>query len=116
MTNTEIGKYGEDLAVNYLKKQGYDIIERNFHYAKYGEIDIVALKNEHLSFIEVKTRKNLDFGHPLEFISKSKLKKIILSMQYFLSQTKIKYKTYGLDAISIISENNKIEHIKNIEM
>ncbi|GBF22834.1 restriction endonuclease like superfamily [Candidatus Gastranaerophilus sp. (ex Termes propinquus)] len=116
MTNTQKGKYGEELAVKYLEAQGYKILERNFRYSKFGEIDIIALKGKHLAFVEVKARSSGDFGHPLEAISRAKLEKIILSMRHYLSQTQVKYATYGLDAVSVFLKDGKIEHLENIEL
>lgn len=53
----QLGILGEKIAEKYLKKQGYKILDRNFRYKGYGEIDIIAKKEENLSFIEVKTRE-----------------------------------------------------------
>jgi len=115
MSNTLKGKQGEELAVKYLLNQGYKILERNFRYSRFGEIDIIAMKDSHISFVEVKSRKNSKFGHPLEAISPQKIEKIIMSMRYFLSQTKIPHKTYGIEAISILSDSGTIEHLRKIE-
>lgn len=57
----ESGKFAEDFAVTVLKKQGYKILERNFR-SRFGEIDIIAKKNEYLVFIEVKYRKTMEYG------------------------------------------------------
>ena len=60
------GKLGEDLAVKYLQKQGYKIIERNFE-CRQGEIDIIALDKQEIVIIEVKTRKCLEYGSHRHF-------------------------------------------------
>jgi putative endonuclease len=73
MTNTKIklGATGEALAVNYLKRSGYKIIEQNFR-VRAGEIDIIAEQDGTLVFVEVKTRTDTRFGSPLESITASK--------------------------------------------
>lgn len=65
----EIGKKGEDLAIRYLRRNGYKILVRNFR-TPLGEIDIIAMDGDTLAFIEVKTRASLD---PLEAITNSKI-------------------------------------------
>ena len=85
-----LGKLGEQLAVQYLLKQGYKIIERNFR-KRYGEIDIVAQDpstrsgevGETLVFVEVKTRYPNNFGSPEEAITPWKLKSLIKSAEYY---------------------------------
>ena len=61
MNNKELGKIGENIAISYLEKNKYDILERNF-YCKQGEIDIIAKQKGVIIFIEVKTRSNKRFG------------------------------------------------------
>jgi len=111
------GKLGEDIACEYLKKQGYDIIERNFRI-RGGEIDIIALDKGVLAFIEVKTRRSNEFGSPLESITPWKLRALIKSAQFY----KIKHpKTpdeMRIDAVAIILDHAdkpvSIELVKNI--
>lgn len=61
--NKLIGKIGEDLAKDYLVKQGYQIVATNFH-TRFGEIDIIVQDKDTLVFVEVKTKVGLDFGPP----------------------------------------------------
>ena len=68
-----IGNLGEELATEILKANGYYIIRRNFS-CPYGEIDIVAIKNKVLSFIEVKTRSSNQYGAPSEAVDLKKKK------------------------------------------
>ena len=76
------GKLAEDYAVKLLFGQGYKIIDRNFH-SKFGEIDIVALKDDYLAFIEVKARWSTKFGLPEEAVTRSKLWKIGRTGEYY---------------------------------
>lgn|SRR5574344_918638 len=109
------GKLGEEIARKYLEKEGYEIIETNWHFSKFAEIDIIAKHKDSLVFVEVKYRKTIAFGHPLEAITKQKLGKIFLGIEGYLQNCKTKYKSYRIDVISIVAnDNNKIEHLKNI--
>ena len=115
MTNKIIGKYGEDLACNFLTKKGFKILERNFHFSKMAEIDIIALKKDVLHFVEVKTRTQNFFGAPMEAITASKLKQIYSCALFYMQNSKIKYKSYQIDAIGIELDKNEIKEIKFIE-
>lgn len=90
LNNQQIGKMGEDIAVAFLIKNEYAILERNWRHKHY-EIDIIACKNNRLHIIEVKTRSSLDFGYPEESIGKAKmqfLKNAASSYQYHHPQWK----------------------------
>ncbi len=110
------GKKGEELALSFLKKQGYIILEKNFK-VRYGEIDIIALDKDILVFIEVKTRSSFKFGTPLEAITYWKLKSVIKTAEYYkLTHPKLP-EAMRIDAVSVqISSNNEvnIELTKNI--
>ena len=113
--NAQKGKLGENIAKEYLEKLGYKIIEQNWHYSKNAEIDIIAEDNSALVFIEVKTRTNLNYGHPFEAITKSKIEKIYTAISGYLKEHEKKYKSFRFDGIAIIGvENPKIEHLKNL--
>lgn len=119
MSNISKGKYGEKLSCEYLIKKGYKIIETNYKYSRYGEIDIIAISpDDELCFVEVKTRFQNKFGTPLEAITKDKLLKIYSCIKEYSSKTTLKYKRYRIDAISIEIDENKpiINHIENIEI
>jgi putative endonuclease len=121
MTTSKIaeGKKGEDLATEYLKKQGYKIIERNFK-GRYGEIDIIALdhstKPETLVFIEVKTRSSNQFGSPLEAITPWKLKAVTRTAEYYKLTHSNLPDRMRIDAVGIdlTKQNNQIELVNNI--
>ncbi|MFC1647203.1 YraN family protein [Patescibacteria group bacterium] len=80
----KLGKAGEDLAVKYLSKNDYLVIERNFK-ARYGEIDIICKKNDVLIFVEVKARIGDQFGKPEESITPWKLKEVIKTSEFYIS-------------------------------
>ena len=115
MTNKITGKYGEEIAKNFLIKKGYKILEMNFHYSKQSEIDIIAQKNNIIHFVEVKTRTQKFFGTPFEAINQTKLKQIYSCAMYYLQNSKKKYKKYQIDAVGIVLNQNEIAEIKFIE-
>lgn len=113
MNNRQVGNAGEDLACRYLEKQGYKILERNKHYSRFCEIDIIAEFKNTVVFVEVKTRKSDNFGTPFEAINKTKYDNIKKGVQYYLSENKVK--NYRIDVIGItLKPEIKIEHLKNI--
>lgn len=79
---SKLGKEGEAIAVSYLLKKHYRILERNFK-ARYGEIDIVALDGDTLVFVEVKTRSSRLYGTPEEAITPWKLRELAKTAQYY---------------------------------
>ena len=114
MSNQETGKKGEDIAVKYLEEKGYEILERNRHFSRACEIDIIAYKKETLVFVEVKTRKTDYLGIPLEAITPTKYNNIKTGLYSYLAQNP-QYKKYRIDAISIILQPTlQIEHLENI--
>lgn len=115
MSNKVIGAKGEEIAQDYIKKQGYKIIETNKRFSRFCEIDIIAKDKDTLVFLEVKTRSSEFCGSPLEAITKTKYENIKTGLFTYLQDSKIKYKNFRIDAISIILKPEiKINHLKNI--
>ena len=113
MNNREFGTKGEDLACEYLKKNGYEILERNKYFSKFCEIDIIAKYKNKIIFVEVKTRKTSAYGTPLEAITKNKYKNIKTGVLSYLAENKIS--DYQIDVIGItIHPTLRIEHLKNV--
>ncbi len=114
MSNIKTGKDGEKIAVDFLIKNGYQILETNKHFSRYCEIDIIALDRNTLVFCEVKTRKTNACGSPLEAITRTKYQNLKKGI-YFYLQENSKYKKFRIDAISIVLEPKlEIKHLKNI--
>ncbi len=105
------GRKYEDMACEYLKKNGFSIIERNYRSVT-GEIDIIAREGKSLVFVEVKGRKNEKFGSPLEAVNKPKQLKIIKTAICFVKQNKMCSEKIRFDVVGI-SSGDKIEHIKD---
>lgn len=110
----ETGKIGENIAVSYLEKIGYKIIDRNFE-CKQGEIDIVALDNEEIVFIEVKTRASALYGLPKEAVNQTKKKHIYNSAEYYVFTHNLENDPIRIDVIEIYKKQGKfwVNHIKH---
>lgn len=110
-----LGKIGEDIAEELLRSKGYKIIKRNFRFGK-GEIDIIAKDGDCLVFVEVKSRKNLDFGEPEYSITKSKQKQLKKIAEAYFYINGIDEQLCRFDVITIVGEKReemKINHIEN---
>lgn len=119
MSTKITGDYGEDLACEYLKKQGYKILERNYRI-RGGEIDIVAHDGDYLVFVEVKARFSHEYGPPAESMTAWKIKYLIKAAKFYVNKIGWGDGPYRLDFIGIDyadSKNQpKIELIKNITL
>ena len=111
------GQKGEELAKNYLIKKGYKILDQNF-YTRYGEIDLIALKDNALIFFEIKTRTSRAFGYPEEAVDFRKQGHLKKAVEIYLLKKGIFNKDLQIDVLSIeLGENSKqteIRHLENI--
>ncbi len=112
-THNDLGILGENLAINYLIKQGYQILERNYRHQK-GEVDILAKKNDVLAAVEVKTRTGNYFGDPHEFVKPKKIKLLAATVDHYVTQNDLDVEV-RFDIIGIVNTENQfeIEHIEN---
>jgi putative endonuclease len=85
MSSTDIGNAAENLAAHYLQKQGLKPIASHFH-SKFGEIDLIMQDGDTLVFVEVRLRKNKQFGGAEASITSSKQHKIVMTAEYYLQQ------------------------------
>ncbi len=108
----ELGDAAESRAADFLKENGYAVLERNY-FARVGEIDIVAEKDGFLCFVEVKDRSCGQFGGAAAAITKSKISKIVKSAKRYLHQKRLLDVDWRLDAV-LIDGNNEPEIIENI--
>lgn len=109
----QLGNHGEQIVANFLKNKNFKIISQNYK-TKFGEIDLIAQKDEILAFVEVKTRKNVYF--PISnVVTRTKQKKIINTAKYFIVQKNIFDKVCRFDVATVISDKNyfDIEYIEN---
>jgi len=94
------GKIGENLASLFLRKSGYDILERNF-YSRYGEIDIIGAKGDLILFVEVKYRKNDRHSAPSMAVNRAKQEKIKKTALKYISDNQISDKDFRFDIIEV---------------
>ncbi len=116
MLKREIGNIGEDLAVKYLKKNKYRIIERNFNVPKIGEIDIIAKDKDYLVFVEVRLRKSTSHGTAAETIDIYKQKRIIKAALTFMKQHNVCDVSARFDVVEVtgdITGEHTVNLIKN---
>ena len=109
----KLGEKGECLAVKFLKKNGYKIIEKNYKTA-IGEIDIIARDDDVLAFVEVKTRESLEFGQPFESVNSNKRRKISnVAMLYLKRLRDIPQCRFDVVSICYKSRRPQLELIKD---
>ena len=99
------GKWGEQIAADYLSKNGYTILKASFR-SRFGEIDIIARSKEYLTFVEVKTRKNKRFAEAKEYVGYTKQKKIIATANYWLAKRPTKLQP-RFDVIEIYAKDGE---------
>jgi putative endonuclease len=111
--HNELGKRGEDLAVNHLISIGHLIIARNYRYQK-AEIDIISMIGSTIVFTEVKSRHTDKHGYPEMGVSEKKKQLLRDTMEYYLIENKIKEEA-RFDVIAIVLNDNKadIHHIED---
>lgn len=111
----DLGRIGEKIAANFLKRQGYSIRDRNFKFG-HGEIDIVAFDKNYLCFIEVKTQKENDLSHPLYSITKSKQHQLSKLALFYIKKFHFQNKNARFDVVTVIFKldgSSQIDIIKN---
>jgi putative endonuclease len=110
------GKTGESIAANFLEKNGFKIIEKNWRFSRLGEIDIIAEHENILVFVEVKTRSSNLFGQPLESVDERKFNKIKKLAEIYLSRLEINnYSGIRFDLVGILFKNPpEITYFKNV--
>ncbi len=111
--HNDLGKQGEEMARQYLEKNGYTILETNWQYG-HAEIDIIAQKNNIVAVIEVKTRTSDHYGKPEAFVSKKKIKLLGAAINHYIEQKKLDVEI-RFDIISIIKNQytENLEHLKD---
>ena len=111
--HNELGKKGEQLAVDFLLKNNYDIVERNYRFDK-AEVDIIAKKDNILAIIEVKTRSTADFGDPQDFVKPKQIQRLVKAVDEYVTVNDLDVEV-RFDIIAIVKEGKgfKIRHLEN---
>lgn len=111
--HNELGKLGEQMAVEYLQKKGYNILQTNWVFQK-AEIDIIAQKDDILAIVEVKTRSDIAYGLPQDFVKPKKIQLLVKAINEYLIQNDLDAQA-RFDIISIYKNNGsfEIEHLED---
>ena len=111
--HNELGKLGEELAVDFLEKNGYEILETNWTFQK-AEVDIIAKKDAILAVIEVKTRSSLEYGLPQDFVKPKKIQLLVKAINEYVIANDLDVEV-RFDIVAIHKENNEfiLEHIED---
>lgn len=111
--HNDLGKKGEQLAVDFLMKKGYRILARNYRFQK-AEIDIIAQKDEYLCAVEVKTRSSPDFGNPQDFVKPKQIQQQVKALNAYIVNQDIDVEA-RFDIVAIIKNKLgiRIEHLED---
>ena len=111
--HNDLGKLGEELAVEFLRIEGYEILETNWTLQK-AEVDIIAQKENTLAIVEVKTRSSLDFGLPQDFVKPKKIQLLVKAVNEYVVSKNLDIEV-RFDIIAIHKEGKSyvIEHLKD---
>lgn len=111
--HNQLGKKGEQLAVDFLLKKGYAIVARNYRFDK-AEVDIIAKKGDTLAIIEVKTRSTSDFGNPQDFVKPKQIQRLVKAVDEYVTVNELDVDV-RFDIIAIVKDKQEfsIEHLEN---
>lgn len=115
--NSELGKWGEQVAQKYLKSNGYTIVHRDWR-SGHRDIDIVALYDDTLVFVEVKTRSTSDLASPEITIPPSKRRNLAAAINHYIKSNYVEY-DFRFDIITVIGSvgyEPKIEHLIDVNL
>jgi len=101
MDRKELGKKGEEIALRFLKKNGYRILQRNY-VCKMGEVDIIAREKDTLAFVEVKTRTSTTFGLPQLAVNASKQMQLSKAALNFIKEKRLEEMKARFDVVAIL--------------
>lgn len=111
--HNDFGKLGEELAVEFLEKNGYTIMEKNWTFQK-AEVDIIAKKETTLAVVEVKTRSSIDFGLPQDFVKPKKIQLLVKAINEYVVSNDLEVDVrFDIIAIHIENKEVKLEHLED---
>jgi putative endonuclease len=111
--HNDLGKKGEELAIEYLRLKEYEILERNYRYQK-AEVDIIAKRENKLIAVEVKTRSTPEFGDPQDFVKPKQIQQLVKAVNHYVEESGLEVEV-RFDIIAIVKNKSgqKIEHIQD---
>ncbi len=114
MGNQRKGNRGEDIALQYLLLQGFELVERNYR-TRYGEVDLVLRQADTLVFVEVKWRSSLNYGSPVEAVGERKQQAIRSMAEQYLAEKAPEFEEIRFDVVGILggTRRTEIEHVKD---
>jgi putative endonuclease len=111
--HNELGKKGEQLAVDFLLENGYVIVARNYRFDK-AEVDIIAQQKDLLAIVEVKARSSADFGDPQDFVKPKQIKNLVKAVDEYVTINDLDVEVrFDIIAITKDGKEYKIEHLEN---
>ncbi|SFS42613.1 YraN family protein [Lutibacter maritimus] len=112
-THNELGTKGEEIALDFLQKNNYKILEKNWRFKK-AEVDIIALKKGILAVVEVKTRSSDYFGNPQDFVNQKKIQLLVEAINEYVISKNLDVEV-RFDIIAILKNKDKfdIQHLKD---
>ncbi len=108
-----LGKKGENIAIDFLIKKGYNILEKNYRYLK-SEIDVITIKEDTIVVIEVKTRSSSSFGNPQDFLKPKQIESLVKAINHYIIEKDLDNEIrFDIIAILISKSGVHIEHLEN---
>lgn len=111
MDSKLLGRYGENLAADFLRKKGYKILSSGYR-GPFGEIDLIAQKGITVAFVEVKTRQDGSYLPAATAVGEAKRRRIMLTAQKWVDEREFKGQI-SFDIIEVYVKTRQIKHIKN---
>ena len=115
--NIRVGRWGEQMAAEYLQSLGYSVTDRNLH-TPYGELDLIAIRDDQTIFVEVKTRSNLKMGYPEEALTPRKKSHLLQAIAEVMADRTDLPQDWRIDLIAIVGKPGdphfQLEHFENV--
>ncbi len=114
LSRKRAGDRGEELALRYLQRRGYSLVARNYR-RRGGEIDLILRQDETLVFVEVKLRRGIGFGDPVESVTPRKQARIRAVAEQYLAEEEPEFSEARFDVVGILSDDNRPSRIQHIQ-
>lgn len=112
-----LGRFGEDVAVRHLQHDGFTVLERNWRCAL-GEVDIVARDGDVLVICEVKTRRSVRFGTPLEAVTPAKARRLRRLAAQWMHDNGTRSGSIRIDVVGVLADGIgpvRVQHVKGVD-